>query len=57
MQRDITPVLGSANVRVDAWVTDRDGRVLRADLVQGKFVFSARTWVLPMISLSTSPNA
>ena len=31
MQREITTVLGSTNVDVDAWVTDSDGRVLLAD--------------------------
>jgi len=39
MQREITTVLGSTNVGVDAWVTDRDGRVLLADRVQGKVRF------------------
>jgi hypothetical protein len=39
MQREVTTVLGSTNVDVDAWVTDRDGRVLLADLVQGKVRF------------------
>jgi hypothetical protein len=39
MEREITTVLGSTNVGVDAWVTDRDGRVLLADRVQGKVRF------------------
>jgi hypothetical protein len=39
MRREITTVLGATNVGVEAWVTDRDGRVLRADLVQGKVRF------------------
>ena len=39
MQREITTVLGSTNVGVDAWVTDRDGRVVLADRVQGKVRF------------------
>jgi hypothetical protein len=39
MQREITTVLGSTNVGVDAWVSDRDGRVLLADRVQGKVRF------------------
>jgi len=39
MQREITTVLGSTNVGVDAWVTDRDGRVLLADRVHGKVRF------------------
>ena len=39
MQREITTVLGSTSLGVDAWVTDRDGRVLLADLVRGKVRF------------------
>ena len=39
MKREITTVLGSTSVGVDAWVTDRDGRVLLADRVQGKVRF------------------
>jgi hypothetical protein len=39
MQREITTVLGSTNVGVDAWVTNRDGRVILADRVQGKVRF------------------
>jgi hypothetical protein len=39
MQREITTVLGSTNVGVDAWVTDRDGRVFLSDRVQGKVRF------------------
>jgi hypothetical protein len=39
IERELTTVLGSTNVGVDAWVTDRDGRVLLADRVQGKVRF------------------
>ena len=39
MRREITTVLGSTNIGVDAWVTDRDGSVLRAELVKGKVRF------------------
>jgi hypothetical protein len=39
MKREITTVLGSADVGVGAWVTGRDGQVLFADGVQGKVHF------------------
>jgi hypothetical protein len=39
MEREITTVLGSTKLGVDAWVTDRDGRVLVTDHVQGKVRF------------------
>ena len=39
MQREITTVLGSTSVGVDAWVTDGDRRVLLTDRVQGKVRF------------------
>jgi hypothetical protein len=39
MQREITTVLGSTNVGVEAWVTDRDGHVLLVDRAHGKVRF------------------
>jgi hypothetical protein len=39
MQREITTVLGSTNIGVEVWVTDRDGRVLLSDRAQGKVRF------------------
>jgi hypothetical protein len=39
IQREITTVLGSTSVGVDAWVTDGDRRVLLTDRVQGKVRF------------------
>ena len=56
MKREITTVLGSTSVGVDAWVTDRDGRVLLADRVQGKVRFFGENLGAPMILPSTSPN-
>ena len=43
MQREITTVLETTSVGVDAWVIVCDGRVLLADRVHGKVRFSAKT--------------